>query len=70
MVNFKDQITNVCGIIFVVCGSISAVAASGVALPLWLTAGALTLAAISGAIIGYFTGKNPNGTQKQNPTNV
>ena len=64
MSNIKDTITNICGVVFVIAGAVAAVATAGVALPVWLTAGATTAAAVSAAIIGYFTGKAPNGTAK------
>lgn len=65
MENLKDKVSTICGVIFAVCTSIVATAASGViVLPTWLTATAGTLIAVSGGIIGILTGKNPNGSTK------
>jgi ABC-type xylose transport system permease subunit len=62
--NLKDTLTTIAGVVFAVCGAIMAISASGVVLPEWLTTTAVTAVAISGALIGYFTGKLPDGTKK------
>ena len=50
---FKDKITNICGLIFAVAGSIAAI--DSVPAKVRMIAG--FAAAVSGAIIGYYTGK-------------
>ena len=65
MKNLKDKLSSICGIVFLVGGAIVSVGATGgVALPVWLVAGAGVSTAISGAVIGILTGKNPNGSTK------
>lgn len=54
---FKDKLTNYCGLVLAVCGAIIAVATAGVALPAWLLTVATVLGSISGALIGWATGK-------------
>jgi hypothetical protein len=62
--NLKDQITNICGIIFAVCTALLTATTQGVTLPSWVTGVAGVLIAISGGIIGYLTGKTPSGISK------
>jgi|YelNatPaOPRAMG01_1025707.scaffolds.fasta_scaffold56367_1 hypothetical protein len=65
MNNLKDKITNICGIIFAICTAILTTSASGaVALPTWVNGVCGILVAITGGLIGYFTGKTPAGTTK------
>jgi len=52
----KDKITTLAGLLFVVSGSIIAV--DGVPPKVKVACG--IIAAVSGGIIGYFTGKKPN----------
>lgn len=54
----KDTITNICGIIVVVGGSLlSAHAAGQIVLPEPLLVALGVIVAIAGGIVGYFTGK-------------
>ena len=62
--NVKDKLTNICGIVLLVCGSVLATATAGVALPVAVVTYATVGATVSGSIIAYLTGKNPNGTSK------
>lgn len=62
--NLKDTITNICGIIFVICTALLTATASGLILPLWITTASGILVAVSGGLIGYFTGKAPSGLPK------
>lgn len=68
MKDFKNKITNYCSIAFVIGIAITG-ATTQVKLPAWLIGIGGLLTAISGAIIGYFTGKNPDGTIKKSPQN-
>ena len=61
--NIKDKLTTIVGIVFAIAGSIAA-AATQVSLPSWLTAAAGTALAISGGVMAFLTGKNPDGTTK------
>ena len=61
MKNLKDTMTNIAGALGVI-GSITLVVAKTVTLPSPVIAVAGTLVAISVAVIGYFTGKNSDGT--------
>jgi hypothetical protein len=62
--NLKDKITNICGVIVVICGALLTSTTQGVTLPTWLTGAAGVLSALSIGIIGYLTGKKPDGTVK------
>ena len=58
--NIKDTISTICGIVFAICVALMAVPG----LPIIVTQIAAGGMAVSGAIIGVMTGKNPNGTTK------
>lgn len=60
MTNLKDTLSTICGIVFAVCVALLAVPG----LPVIVTQIATGGVAVSGAIIGILTGKNPNGTTK------
>ena len=62
--NLKDTLSTVCGVVFAIGTAILGVAASGVVLPGWLTAGATAVIAIAGGVLGFLTGKNPNLSTK------
>jgi hypothetical protein len=65
MKNLKDNLSTICGILFLIGGAIVSVGATGgIAEPTWLVSGAGILTAVSGAIVGFLTGKNPNGSTK------
>lgn len=55
----KDKVSNICGLIFAVCGAIAGAGAAGIHIPAELMTAAVLGASVSGAIIGYLTGK-PN----------
>lgn len=59
--NLKDTLSTVCGILLAISGGLLA---SGVVLPNWLKTVAGVTVVVSGAIIGYLTGKAPNATMK------
>lgn len=65
MRNLKDTVTTICSIVLIISGGILAAVSAGAVLPVYIVAGATASASISGGLIGYFTGKNPNGTTKQ-----
>ena len=68
MKNLKDKLSTICGIIFLIGGAIVSVGATGGAiLPVWLVSGAGVATALSGAVIGILTGKNPDGSTKSIP---
>ena len=60
MKNFKDTATTICGFIFAVSTTLLVVPT----LPGWATTALGLAMAVSGAIIGVLTGKNPNGSTK------
>ena len=60
MKNFKDTATTICGFIFAVSTTLLVVPS----LPGWATTALGLAMAVSGAIIGVLTGKNPNGSTK------
>ena len=63
--NLKDTLSTICGIIFAICTALVTLGVSGgVVLPTWVTTASGILIAVSGAILGWLTGKNPNATAK------
>ena len=60
MTNLKDKISTICGIVFAICVALMAVPN----LPILVTQIAAGGMAVSGAVIGILTGKNPNGSTK------
>lgn len=62
--NLKDKVSTVCGILLVVSGALLSVVTAGVALPAVVVTGATLTASLSGGILAYLTGKNPNGSKK------
>jgi hypothetical protein len=65
MADLKNKITNICGVVFAVCSAILTATTSGMLVlpePVNLAAGLLI--AISGGVIGYLTGKKPDGGVK------
>jgi hypothetical protein len=62
--NIKNTLTTIAGILGTISGVIITCQTQGVALPPWLTTVAAVCGAISIGIIGYFSGKNPDGSSK------
>lgn len=62
MKNLKDNVTSICGLIIALCGAFTSLSAGGMVLPAWVITTCTILSAISTALIGYYTGKNPNGS--------
>jgi hypothetical protein len=60
MKNLKDTLSTVCGITFAISTALLTVPGA----PKWLSIAAGFGLALSGAIIGILTGKNPNGSTK------
>lgn len=60
LVKYKDTVTNVCGLVILVC---PAVLAAPVTLPAGVVLGLKVAVVIAGALVGYLTGKQvDNGT--------
>lgn len=56
----KNKLTNVCGLIIAICGSVlGLIVAGALHVPDWVTATLTCLSVISTAIIGWATGKPP-----------
>ena len=65
MGNLKDTITNICGIIIAIGGSILALVTVGtLVLPTVVNTVLVVLVTVATALIGYFTGKQPDGAIK------
>lgn len=62
--NLKDTLSTIAGLVFAVASAILAATASGLVLPAWLTTACGVAVAISGALIGFLTGKAPSGKAK------
>jgi hypothetical protein len=63
--NLKDKITNVCGVIVLIAGSILALPTSGVSLPPAVITASTIALTIAGSMVAYLTGKGPDGNPKQ-----
>lgn len=62
--NFKDKITNVCGVIVLIAGSILALPTAGIILPVAVITGATVSLTVAGSIVAYLTGKTADGKPK------
>jgi len=62
--NLKDTLSTICGIVFAICAALVTANAGGLALPAEVVTVCGVLAAVSGAIIGFLTGKAPSGAKK------
>ena len=65
MKNFKDKITNVCGFIVLVAGSILALPTAGVSLPVSIVTASTISLTVAGSIVAYLTGKTADGKPKE-----
>jgi hypothetical protein len=61
--NFKDTVTNYCGLVFAICTALVSLSGT-ISLPTAVTTICGILIAVSGGVIGYYTGKAPNGNTK------
>lgn len=57
----KDKITTICGLVVAISGTILSLQPMGIAIPQGVITAALVAGAIGTAVIGYFTGKTPDG---------
>lgn len=64
MKNLKDTVTTICGILIAVSGTVYTLTQAGIVLPTQVTTIATAVGIIAMAVLGYFTGKNPDGTKK------
>ena len=62
--NIKDTLSTIFGILFAIAGALLTASQSGLVLPTWAVAACGSVMAISGAIIGYLTGKTPAAQKK------
>jgi len=64
MKDFKNKISNVCGLIAVIAGSILTLPTMGIVLPVAVVAISTISLSISGGIVAYLTGKTADGKDK------
>jgi len=64
MKNLKDSLTTAAGVLIAIGGLLLSLSTAGIVLPTWCKTLSVALPIIGGAIIGYFSGKNPNGSVK------
>ena len=64
MKNLKDTVTTICGLLIAVTGSVQVIIAMGVVLPQTVVSGSIIVGVVSMSVLGYFTGKNPDGSKK------
>ncbi len=62
--NLKDFLTTVCGGIVLICAGVVGAEKCGMVLPPKIMGIVYIAGGISGSVIAYLTGKNPNGTTK------
>ena len=65
MKNLKDRISTICAILLALCGAVVAMQQAGVVVPSTILTITGVVAALSTAVIGYLTGKKPDGTAKK-----
>jgi hypothetical protein len=65
MKNFKDKLSNVCGLIALVAGSLLALPAAGIALPAAVITGATIGLTVAGSVVAWLTGKTSDGKPKE-----
>ena len=64
MLNLKDTLSTICGIVSATCITILALPSQGVEIPSMLKTISTIGLAVSALVIGILQGKNPNGTTK------
>lgn len=64
MKNYKDVLTNICGLLIAVFGALIGVATQ-VSLPTWLVSTSAIVVALSTAILGWASGKKADLTKKK-----
>lgn len=64
MKNLKDTLTTICGVLGLICGVIVTLPLDGAIITPTLKTIAGAIASLSIAIIGFMSGKNPNGSTK------
>lgn len=64
MKNLKDIATTIAGVMGFIAVAIVGLIAKGVVLPAWITTVGIICGALSPIILGYFGGKNADGTTK------
>lgn len=64
MQDLKNTLTNIAGVLGAVSAIILTMTTQGVVLPAWLLTVAGIFGALSVGILGYFNGKNADGTAK------
>ncbi len=64
MKDIKSTLSTICGVLGVIGGAILALPQYGIEVPAIVKAVAGTFVAMSVGVIGYLTGKNPDGTAK------
>lgn len=62
--DLKNRVSTIFGIIAAICGALITASQSGLILPEWAVATATGLGALSIAVIGVLTGKNPDLSAK------
>jgi VIT1/CCC1 family predicted Fe2+/Mn2+ transporter len=63
MKDIKNVVTTICGLIIAICGALLGVATQ-VTLPSWLITTCIISMAVATAILGFFSGRNPDGSSK------
>lgn len=64
MKNIKDIATTIAGVMGFIAVAIAALFANGIVLPAWVNTIGIACGALSPIILGYFSGKNADGSSK------
>jgi hypothetical protein len=63
--NLKDKLTNVCGLVVLIAGSILALPTAGVSLPVSVITASTFSLTVAGSVVAWLTGKGQDGKPKQ-----
>jgi VIT1/CCC1 family predicted Fe2+/Mn2+ transporter len=69
MKDLKNTISTICAFVIAICGAILGLATT-IVLPTWAVTICTIFLAVATAVIGVLTGRNSDGSKKQNPTVV
>lgn len=62
--NLKDKVTNVCGLVVLIAGSILALPTAGITLPVAVITASTISLTVAGSIVAWLTGKTADGKPK------
>lgn len=66
MKDWKNILTNICGLIILICAALVGISTQ-VVLPSWVMTACIIAGAVCGAIVAWTTGKKPDLSKKEMP---